>query len=94
MIIGCPTEIKAQEGRVGVTPAMVYAFEKAGHRVLIQTGAGLGSGYVWARKLAETIRALDPSRPVSNAICSFWNGLDDQLQAEQQELRDLVQYSE
>ena len=45
--------------------------------------AGLGGGYVWARKLAETIRALDPSRPVSNAICSFWSGLDDQLQAEQ-----------
>ena len=44
---------------------------------------GLGSGYVWARKLAEVIRALDPSRPVSNAICSFWNGLDDEKQAEQ-----------
>ncbi|MBR5110882.1 MAG: DUF4982 domain-containing protein [Clostridia bacterium] len=45
--------------------------------------AGLGSGYVWARKLSEAIRALDPSRPVSNAICSFWNGLDDHLQAKQ-----------
>ena len=45
--------------------------------------AGLGTGYEWARKLAETIRAIDPSRPISNAICSFWNGLDDQLQAEQ-----------
>ena len=45
--------------------------------------AGLGEGYVWAVKLADAIRALDPSRPVSNAICSFWNGLDNQLQAEQ-----------
>ena len=45
--------------------------------------AGLNNGYVWATRLAETIRALDPSRPVSNGICSFWNGLDDTLQAEQ-----------
>ena len=44
--------------------------------------AGLGNGYVWAGKLAETIRALDPTRPVSNAICSFWNGLDDHLRAD------------
>ena len=45
--------------------------------------AGLGEGYVWAVRLAETIRRLDGSRPVSNAVCSFWNGLDDSLQEEQ-----------
>ena len=45
--------------------------------------AGLNDGYLWAVRLAEAIRKLDPSRPVSNAICSFWNGLDDGLQAEQ-----------
>ena len=45
--------------------------------------AGLGDGYVLATKLAETIRALDPSRPISNGICSFWNGLDDALQRAQ-----------
>ena len=45
--------------------------------------AGLNNGYVWAVKLAETIRRLDPSRPVSNGICSFWNGLDDFLRAKQ-----------
>ena len=44
---------------------------------------GLSSGYVWASKLAETIHALDPSRPVSNAVCSFWNGLDNHLAREQ-----------
>ena len=43
--------------------------------------AGLNDGYVWAAKLAETIHRLDPGRPVSNGICSFWNGLDDELQA-------------
>ena len=45
--------------------------------------AGLNDGYVWATRLAEAVRALDPSRPVSNGICSFWNGLDDQLMTEQ-----------
>ena len=44
---------------------------------------GLNDGYVRAARLAETIRAFDPSRPVSNGICSFWNGLDDCMQAEQ-----------
>jgi beta-galactosidase len=33
--------------------------------------------------LAEAVRALDPSRPVSNGICSFWNGLDDALMGDQ-----------
>ncbi len=44
---------------------------------------GLNGGYVLAARLAETIRRLDPSRPVSNAVCSLWNGLDDLLQKEQ-----------
>ena len=44
---------------------------------------GLGAGYTRATRLAEAFRALDPSRPVSNGICSFWNGLDDHVRAEQ-----------
>ncbi len=43
---------------------------------------GLGNGYTLATKLARTVRALDPSRPVSNGICSFWNGLDDRMMEE------------
>ena len=45
--------------------------------------AGLNDGYILARSLAETIRSLDPSRPVSNGVCSFWSGLDDEMQMEQ-----------
>ncbi len=45
--------------------------------------AGLNSGYEWATRLAEAVRRLDPSRPVSNAVCSFWNGLDDYIQEEE-----------
>jgi alanine dehydrogenase len=44
VIIGCPTEIKTRENRVGLIPASVAALTKGGHTVLIQKGAGLGSG--------------------------------------------------
>lgn len=43
MIIGVPKEIKANENRVAITPAGVAAFIKAGHRVVIEKTAGLGS---------------------------------------------------
>ena len=41
--------------------------------------AGLGDGYGKATKIAERIRSLDGTRPVSNGICSLWSGLDDKL---------------
>ncbi len=43
MIIGVPKEIKAQENRVGAVPAMVLDLVTAGHKVLVQSGAGLGA---------------------------------------------------
>jgi alanine dehydrogenase len=45
MIIGVPTEIKDHEYRVGLVPAAVAALSAAGHRVLLQRGAGEGSGF-------------------------------------------------
>ena len=39
---------------------------------------GLGNGYPLAARLAEAVHASDPSRPVTNAICSYWNGLDEE----------------
>lgn len=45
MIIGIPKEIKNNENRVSLTPAGAYALKKAGHEVLIEKGAGLGSGF-------------------------------------------------
>ena len=40
---------------------------------------GLNGGYTLATRLADCIRRLDRSRPVSNGICSFWSGLDDYM---------------
>ena len=44
MIIGVPKEIKTEENRVAVTPTGVTGFVSRGHKVLIERGAGLGSG--------------------------------------------------
>lgn len=44
MIIGVPKERKVQEHRVGMTPAGVRTLIEDGHRVLVQSGAGAGSG--------------------------------------------------
>lgn len=39
---------------------------------------GLSDGYEWAAKLAAYARELDPTRPIINSLCSFFNGLDDE----------------
>jgi len=44
MIIGVPKEIKRDEYRVGILPVGVEELTLAGHRVLIEAGAGMGSG--------------------------------------------------
>jgi len=43
MRVGIPTEVKADENRVAITPAGVAAFRMHEHDVLIQAGAGRGS---------------------------------------------------
>ena len=45
MIIGVPREIKQQENRVSLLPSEAYQLVKHGHRVLVESGAGAGSGY-------------------------------------------------
>ncbi|MGC1505180.1 MAG: alanine dehydrogenase [Sulfitobacter sp.] len=45
MKIGCPTEIKPQEFRVGLTPSAALEAVNAGHEVIVQTGAGAGAGF-------------------------------------------------
>lgn len=45
MRIGLPKEIKDQEFRVGLTPGAVHALQRQGHQVVVETGAGAGSGF-------------------------------------------------
>ena len=44
MIVGVPKEIKEKEFRVGIVPSGVKALVQSGHTVLVEQGAGLGSG--------------------------------------------------
>jgi len=45
MIIGVPREIKQQEYRVALLPSAAYQLISRGHQVVVEQGAGAGSGY-------------------------------------------------
>ena len=45
MIVGVPKEIKVEEFRVALTPAGVEVLKQNGHEVLVETKAGVGSGF-------------------------------------------------
>ncbi|HMB15924.1 MAG TPA: alanine dehydrogenase, partial [Pelovirga sp.] len=45
MIIGILKEIKAEENRVSMTPAGAEVMTAAGHQVLVEQSAGIGSGF-------------------------------------------------
>ena len=45
MNIGVPKEIKAQENRVALLPSAAYQLTKRGHKVIVEAGAGTGSGF-------------------------------------------------
>ncbi len=44
MIVGVPREVKQDEYRVAMLPVGVEELTRRGHRVLVESGAGLGSG--------------------------------------------------
>ena len=46
MIVGIPTEVKDNESRVAATPEGIRELVRAGHRVVVQSGAGEGSAIV------------------------------------------------
>jgi alanine dehydrogenase len=45
MVIGIPREIKDQEHRVALLPSAAYQLARQGHGVVVEQGAGIGSGY-------------------------------------------------
>jgi alanine dehydrogenase len=53
MRIGVPSEVKADEYRVAITPAGVRELSVRGHEVLVQTGAGEGSAMADAQFQAQ-----------------------------------------
>lgn len=62
MFIGVPKEIKNNENRVALTPAGVVSFLNAGHTVLMEKDAGIGSGFTnddYAKAGAEIIDSAE-----------------------------------
>src|SRR4030043_1561767 len=45
MVIGVPKEIKPEENRIAIVPGGVETLVHKGHKVIIEKGAGLGSGF-------------------------------------------------
>lgn len=64
MRIGCPKEIKAQECRVGLTPAGVDALVRAGHEVYLEDNAGLASGFPNKEYVAQGAKILPSAKEV------------------------------
>ena len=64
MIVGVPREIKDSESRVGLVPAGVHALAADGHEVLVETGAGVGSGIEDREYVAAGGRIVPSAREV------------------------------
>jgi alanine dehydrogenase len=71
MFIGVPKEIKNNENRVALTPAGVVSFLNAGHKVLVEKDAGIGSGFTnedYAKAGAEIIETAEQVWTTSDMI--------------------------
>ena len=64
MKIGCPTEIKPQEFRVGLTPSAALEATRAGHQVIVQAGAGAGAGFEASDYTAAGAQIIDTAAEV------------------------------
>jgi alanine dehydrogenase len=69
MNIGIPREIKTRETRVACTPAGVRQLVGAGHRVVVERGAGQASGFSDERyRLAGAVLASGPEEVWKSVI--------------------------
>ncbi len=59
MIVGVPREVKDRENRVSTTPAGAREYVAHGHTVLVETGAGLGSGFSDAEYVAAGVEIVE-----------------------------------
>lgn len=66
MKVGCAKEIKNNEFRVGLTPDNVKSYVAAGHEVLVEHGAGEGSGFSDAEYVAAGATMLDAAEVWAN----------------------------
>lgn len=68
MKIGTVKEIKNHEYRVGLTPAGVHAFREAGHEVIVEEGAGVGSGFADEEYAAAGAKLVSQAKEVWDSV--------------------------
>lgn len=64
MKIGCVREIKNNEYRVGLTPDNVKSYIAAGHTVMIEKGAGVGSGFEDAEYIEAGAEVIENAKDI------------------------------
>ena len=82
MIVGVPKEIKPDEARVGLAPSGVAAFVAHKHKILIEKGAGLGSGIddrAYARAGATIVNSAKRVWSDAELVIKVKEPLDDEL---------------
>jgi alanine dehydrogenase len=82
MIVGVPTEVKKDEYRVAIVPAGVEQLKRDGHTVLIQRGAGVGSGITDEDYQAYGARIVDTAEEVfgeADLICKVKEPLAQEI---------------
>jgi alanine dehydrogenase len=83
MFIGVPKEIKNNENRVALTPAGVISFVNAGHTVLVEKNAGIGSGFNdddYAKAGAKIIESAEQVWTQANMIMKVKEPLASEYQ--------------
>ncbi|MDE0169318.1 MAG: alanine dehydrogenase [bacterium] len=87
MNIGVVTETKPDESRVALTPAGVHALKEAGHQVMIEIGAGLGS-YIPDDEFAGT------GATMTAAAESIWSEADIVVKVKEPQADELSHLSD
>ena len=72
MIVGVPKEIKSDEYRVAMLPVGAEELTAAGHTVLIEAGAGTGSGIARAQYAAAGATIVAGRRRDLDARPTWW----------------------
>lgn len=93
MKVGTVKEIKNREYRVGLIPANVKAYVKAGHKVLIEAGAGLGSGFTDEEYAAAGAILLPTAKEVWDSVDMMVKVKEPLPEEYQYFRRDLILYT-
>jgi alanine dehydrogenase len=93
MLIGCVKEIKNNEFRVGMTPMNVTDYVKAGHKVLIESSAGIGSGFSDQEYINAGAQIINSAKEVWDS-CEMMIKVKEPLPSEYQYFRkDLLLFT-